>query len=295
MPKNTLKNGFNHLKIPINDVKIANFSIFERLLLDWNEKINLTAITDSFDIMTKHFLDSLLPLTVFDIPKNARMIDVGTGAGFPGIPLKLARSDISVTLLDSLNKRINFLNEVVAELEPDIEPEVIDEIQILGEVFPDEPEGEPEYEADIIFQDACEATAFFHGEDDGVIELDDYNFATNVMNIVFGDAEHLLGRSFRYEGILWSFYWPITSRNIHNVIRYTDITGSGDYASIGLEIYYDGEMSILDGAWVEVVGVLERTYTEDGFLPVRLRVTSLVELDERGEEFVPPPVSMGGG
>ena len=95
---------------------IRKFTKFEQLLLDWNEKINLTAITDSFGILTKHFLDSVLPLTVFDIPQSASLIDVGTGAGFPGIPLKLTRSDISITLLDSLNKRINFLNEVIDQL-----------------------------------------------------------------------------------------------------------------------------------------------------------------------------------
>ena len=181
---------------------------------------------------------------------------------------------------------------------PDVSPpnelDVIDETQVLGEIFPDEPEDKPEYESDKIFQDACEATAFFNSDEDGVIELDDYNFATHVMNIVFGDPEQLLGHSIRYEGILKSFYWPITSRYIHNVIRYTDITGGGDYASIGLEIYYDGEISISEGAWVEVVGILERTDTEDGFLPVRLRVISLVELDERGNEFVPAP-AIGGG
>ena len=110
------KSALDQLNIAVSDKNIEKFCLFEKLLLEWNEKINLTAITDSFDIMTKHFLDSLLPLSVFDIPQNARLIDVGTGAGFPGVPLKLARNDISVTLLDSLNKRINFLTEVISEL-----------------------------------------------------------------------------------------------------------------------------------------------------------------------------------
>ncbi|MCL2838307.1 MAG: 16S rRNA (guanine(527)-N(7))-methyltransferase RsmG [Oscillospiraceae bacterium] len=114
-----LKTALGGLNIPIDDVNLRRFSEFEGLLLEWNKKMNLTAITDSFGIMTKHFLDSLLPLTVFDIPQGARMIDVGTGAGFPGVPIKLARADISITLLDSLNKRIHFLDHVIAELELD--------------------------------------------------------------------------------------------------------------------------------------------------------------------------------
>jgi len=114
-----LKAALDELKISIDDVNLRRFSEFEKLLIEWNEKMNLTAITDSFGIMTKHFLDSLLPLTVFDIPQGAKLIDVGTGAGFPGVPIKLARNDISITLLDSLNKRINFLNHVISELELD--------------------------------------------------------------------------------------------------------------------------------------------------------------------------------
>ena len=111
-----LKTAIEQLGISIDNSGIERFSMFEKLLLEWNEKMNLTAITDSFGIMTKHFLDSLLPLSVFPLPQSARLIDVGTGAGFPGVPIKLVRDDISVTLLDSLNKRINFLNEVIAEL-----------------------------------------------------------------------------------------------------------------------------------------------------------------------------------
>ena len=121
-----LSSGFSQLNsknvkinskiIEINSQTIENFKKFEKLLLEWNEKINLTAITDSFEILTKHFLDSVLPLTMFDIRQNSSLIDVGTGAGFPGIPIKLARPDISLTLLDSLNKRVNFLNQVADEL-----------------------------------------------------------------------------------------------------------------------------------------------------------------------------------
>jgi len=113
---NDLQSAFSQLNLKINDKIIQKFTAFEQLLLDWNEKMNLTAITEPFEILTKHFLDSILPITVFDIPQNALMIDIGTGAGFPGIPIKLVRDDISLTLLDSLNKRINFLDEVVNQL-----------------------------------------------------------------------------------------------------------------------------------------------------------------------------------
>ena len=117
MDKIKFKSGLGQINIPIDDINIEQFCSFEKLLLEWNEKFNLTAITDNFGIMTKHFLDSLLPLSAFEVPQNAGIIDVGTGAGFPGIPIKLARSDLSVTLLDSLNKRVNFLCEVAAKLD----------------------------------------------------------------------------------------------------------------------------------------------------------------------------------
>lgn len=102
----------------VNDLYVSQetkFNNYMELLLDWNEKINLTAITEKEDIILKHFKDSL---TIEEfIPENAKVIDVGTGAGFPGIPLKIVRKDISLTLLDSLNKRIKFLDEVVNNLE----------------------------------------------------------------------------------------------------------------------------------------------------------------------------------
>ena len=92
-----------------------HFETYKDLLLEWNEKINLTAITDEDEIRLKHFADSL---TVAEfIEDNSKVIDVGTGAGFPGIPLKIYNNTLDITLADSLNKRINFLNEVIDKLE----------------------------------------------------------------------------------------------------------------------------------------------------------------------------------
>ncbi|WP_101697457.1 16S rRNA (guanine(527)-N(7))-methyltransferase RsmG [Clostridium minihomine] len=92
------------------------FQTYMELLLEWNEKINLTAITEPEQVVEKHFLDSLLLIKAVEIPEGARLIDVGTGAGFPGIPLLLYRPDIRLTLLDSLQKRLNFLKEVCDRL-----------------------------------------------------------------------------------------------------------------------------------------------------------------------------------
>ena len=90
------------------------FIKYYELLIEWNEKMNLTAITEEREVAEKHFADSLLPMEL--IPKNARCIDVGPGAGFPAIPLMIMRPYITVTLLDSLNKRLIFLDEVIRAL-----------------------------------------------------------------------------------------------------------------------------------------------------------------------------------
>ena len=95
--------------------------IYCDFLIEYNEKVNLTAITDPDEIWVKHFLDSILITKYADIPENSSVIDVGTGAGFPTIPLKLYRNDIKLTLLDSLNKRITFLNELSTKLGIDVE------------------------------------------------------------------------------------------------------------------------------------------------------------------------------
>ncbi len=110
-------NGTEKLNIPLNDAQVNKLTNYAKLLVEWNEKINLTAITDNEGIATKHFLDSLTALQTGHV--KGRVIDVGTGAGFPGMVLKIARPEIELTLLDSLNKRINFLREVGSELNLD--------------------------------------------------------------------------------------------------------------------------------------------------------------------------------
>ena len=102
------------LDIELTDEQIEKLYKYMNLLLEWNEKINLTAITDEDEIIQKHFIDSF---TVSKYVKNSQtVVDVGTGAGLPGIPLKIIRDDIDIILLDSLNKRINFLQIVIEEL-----------------------------------------------------------------------------------------------------------------------------------------------------------------------------------
>ena len=100
--------------IEINEEQIKSFEKYMNLLLEWNEKINLTAITQPDEVKLKHFVDSLTVLKY--INDDDKVIDIGTGAGFPGIPLKIMKENTKITLLDSLNKRINFLNIVIETL-----------------------------------------------------------------------------------------------------------------------------------------------------------------------------------
>ena len=106
----------NMLGVALTEEKLQKFALYLSLLLEWNKKINLTAIKDTEQIIIKHFADSLSLLQYMDIPKNAAVIDVGTGAGFPGIHLAIARPDIRLMLLDSLGKRMMFLQTVVQRL-----------------------------------------------------------------------------------------------------------------------------------------------------------------------------------
>ena len=102
--------------IELNSEIKEKLTLYGNLLISWNEKMNLTAITEPEAVLYKHFYDCILFFKHVQIPKNATLVDVGTGAGFPGMVLKIIRDDIDVTLLDSLNKRLVFLNEVIEQL-----------------------------------------------------------------------------------------------------------------------------------------------------------------------------------
>lgn len=116
IPVELLKNGAAAMGIDLTPEQLDRFDLYARLLVEWNQKMNLTAITDPEGIVVKHFLDSLSLLSCVKLPKNASLIDVGTGAGFPAVVLKIARPDLKITLLDSLNKRLLFLQEVSRQL-----------------------------------------------------------------------------------------------------------------------------------------------------------------------------------
>lgn len=109
-----LKDNMKKIDINITDMQIEKFFKYMNLLTEWNKKINLTAIIEPKDIIIKHFVDCGTLLKYLN--SNEKVIDIGTGAGFPGIPLKILDESLDITLVDSLNKRVNFLNEVVLNL-----------------------------------------------------------------------------------------------------------------------------------------------------------------------------------
>lgn len=112
----TLVRGISELQLDIGNDKLEKFRTYKALLKEWNEKINITAIKDDEEIDVKHFLDSLTIFKTNKITEGKRVIDIGTGGGFPGLPIKIVEDNLEVVLLDSLNKRLKFLDEVIKEL-----------------------------------------------------------------------------------------------------------------------------------------------------------------------------------
>lgn len=113
MNKEKLTGYANDMGIELDSMAAERFEILESRLLRWNAHINLTAITDEDEIAVKHFADSLTVLTAADIPKGAKVIDVGCGAGFPGLPMLIARPDLDITFLDSVGKKLGFIKDVL--------------------------------------------------------------------------------------------------------------------------------------------------------------------------------------
>lgn len=115
--KALLKNEVERLEIMLDDKALERFDTFAEMLVDWNTRINLTAITDPFEIVYKHFADSMLALAAVNVPQGASFIDVGTGGGFPGLPLLIARPDLHGVMLDSTLKKLMFVDHVLNRLD----------------------------------------------------------------------------------------------------------------------------------------------------------------------------------
>ncbi|KGJ48471.1 16S rRNA methyltransferase [Clostridium sp. NCR] len=120
----TLKKGIEDLGLKCSDETIDKFSKYREILVEWNQKMNLTGIEEEKEVYIKHFLDSVAAVKKGYIKDGMSIIDVGTGAGFPGLPLRICLENSKVTLLDSLNKRINFLSEVCTNIN-------IDDIELI--------------------------------------------------------------------------------------------------------------------------------------------------------------------
>lgn len=115
----TLIEGSKELNIDLDEKNLESFRTYKRLLQEWNQKIDITTIIEDVEVDIKHFLDSLTPISTNLFEGKKKIIDVGTGGGFPGLPLKIYNNNLDVTLLDSLNKRIKFLDDLIEKLELD--------------------------------------------------------------------------------------------------------------------------------------------------------------------------------
>lgn len=112
----SLRNQAQALGVALDDAQLGRFAAFMDALLDWNERVNLTSITDPEGIAALHFADSLTCLAATEVPGGAAIIDIGTGAGLPGVPIALARTDVCVTLLEATRKKCQFLEHAVSVL-----------------------------------------------------------------------------------------------------------------------------------------------------------------------------------
>ena len=112
----TLIEGAKELDIDLDDGQIEKFILYKELLQEWNQKINITSITEDKEVDIKHFIDSIIPLKTKLFEGKLKVIDIGTGGGFPGIPLKIMNENLNMVLLDSTNKKIRFLDEVIEKL-----------------------------------------------------------------------------------------------------------------------------------------------------------------------------------
>ena len=116
MDKNQFIEELKKMNIIINDIQLNQLDRYYHLIIEWNEKINLTRIIEEKEVYLKHFYDSLTLVKMIDLSKKIKVCDIGSGAGFPGIVLKIVFPSISITLVDALQKRINFLNLTIEEL-----------------------------------------------------------------------------------------------------------------------------------------------------------------------------------